>query len=130
MPGEYAPITTDARWRIGEDKYLWFLLLEDGIVPTDLATAGAWNFEWELRERADDPDSILKLTTAGGGISVQDHAREDTGVVAKHVRVFVPRASSLTLDPGVYWHSLRRTDTGKSAVVAEGPCEILFAATR
>ncbi len=128
MPAAYAPITTEARWRIGEDKYLWFLLLLNGTIPADLETN--WAFEWALRETRSDPDLILSRTSAAGQVTVADHIREDTGVTGKHVRVFVPRATSLTLAPGVYFHSLTRTDTGAYTVCAEGPAEILHAATR
>lgn len=127
MPAHYAPILSSHKWRKGEDKYLWFRMKVDGEIPADLED---WNFEWQLRENAEDPDPILIKTTGDGSVSVADHLDPESELVVKMVRVFVPRSDSLVLDPGVYEHALRRTDAGLSTVTAEGPAELLYAATR
>ena len=126
--GAYSPITAQHRFRIGESRPLWYRVVDrDGDIPTDLAT---WTFEWAMRETASDPDLIASRTSAAGHITVALH--DDwyaPGTDVEMVRVWLPAATTELWTPGRYAYALWRVDAGLENVLAEGPFEVLRAAS-
>lgn len=119
---EYAPITIDHEWFIGEKKTFEFTIRNgDGSIP-DITN---WDLEWVCRPHAESTTVFLrKVSTVGGEINKTD---AQNGVCQVLIG---PGDYSGFVSAGEYDHALRRTDGDSDAVLAFGEAVLRAAAAR
>jgi hypothetical protein len=108
---EYAPITKEANWFIGEKKTFQYTIRNaDG----SAANIAAWDLEWTLRPAAESPTVFIRKTSVSGGINKSDPANGVCLVVV----------SSTDYDEvtgaGVFDKALKRTDGDNDQTLAFG----------
>lgn len=109
---------------IGEDKFIDIALENDTGGP--LTVPGGWTFEWVLRKNASATAVIVSKTTGAGQITVIDTILgPQTGA-----RVEIDDTDTVSLEPEIYYHTLRRSNAGAKTVLSYGPVILRYAATR
>ena len=103
---------------IGADHTLEITVVDSAEQPQ---TMTGWALEWVLRAQSFDGSGTVQTTktTAGGQI-----ATASSGGTNNRADITVARADTLSLPPGVYEHTLWRTDGGANTVIAWGPCTL------
>lgn len=119
---KYAPITEEDEFFIGEDKILAFPAFDEDDSP--LSVPGGWTFEWILRNNPSSEETLIDKNNAAISL-YPTQAGSNTGI-----QVLVDAVDTLALEPGVFFHTLRRTNLGSKSVMAYGPCVLRYAATR
>ncbi len=114
-----APILTTYNLFIGEDRTLRFTVVDANDAAVDIT---GYALEWVMRERPGSDMATLTKTT-GSGITITDGPN---GLC----EVAIADANTLALDPGTYFHTLRRTDDGSETVLSFGDVILKQAATR
>jgi hypothetical protein len=116
---EEAPIQQTDHWFIGEDRTLRFTVLDENDAVVDIT---GYALEWVMRERPATATAAITKTT-GSGITITDGPN---GLC----EVTIADADTLSLSPGTYFHTLRRTDDGLETVLSFGEAILRQAATR
>jgi hypothetical protein len=99
-----SPIKQGDHWFIGEDRTLRFSVIdEDGLAQN----ISGWSLEWLLRERPWGAQALITKST-GAGITITSPT---TGVC----EVAIADDDTIALAPGVYFHTLRRTNAGAAS---------------
>ena len=102
---------------LGEDKVLEFTVLQaDGVTPQDIS---GWDLSWMLKASKDDLDVdalIRKLTPT------EVYLSDPTAGVC---RVTVLAEDTDPIDPGKYFHELKRMDAGQETVLSFGTARLL-----
>lgn len=125
----FAPVTAKHHARIGEDRYLWFRLVD--AAGAAFADFTGWTFEWAMREQREDPDVIMSKVSPTDIVGAMHDDWKAPGNSILMARVFIARGSwPAGMAAGTYFHSLVRTDAGHWSALAEGPFEALHAAVR
>lgn len=117
------------RWFTNTDYTIKYrIYAEDGVTPEN---AAGYAFSWMLKRRPRDPDASALLTKTTPTITIIGVFDSDPAVNTQRVTVFVP-ASDTDGDfkSGVYFHELKRTDTGIETVYSQGSAKILDSAHR
>lgn len=109
--GSNQPITIADGFFRGEDKTIRFTIVDDQDPAVAVDVTG-WNLEWNLQLEDISTTNVL-VKTSPVGINIFDAIN---GVVD----VIFAAADLATQTRGDYFHSLRRTDPGSEAVLAEG----------
>lgn len=114
-----AKIQESEHWFIGEDRSIVIDVTSDGTTPQ---TMTGWALTWELLTQRGGTVLITKATggsgiTIGNGSGTNDRA---TVVVTDVDTEGDGTANDPPLDPGTYFHVLRRTDSGSESVLAFG----------
>lgn len=106
-------IDEDDAFFIGEDKSIIFTIYQAD-KRTHQAIAG-WSTSWKLKRSLADPDVDALLTkTTASGITASTSASTFT--------VSVADTDTDSLEPGRYYHELKRTDAGAETVLSQGRC--------
>lgn len=106
-------IRESARFFTNTDKTFTFTIVDDDGAAKNVS---GWALSWVLkRTKADaDASAIITKTTAAGGITI---VNGPAGIV----RVSIAAGDTdETVKARVYWHELKRTDTGLKAVLTHG----------
>jgi hypothetical protein len=122
---EHAPITKEDEWFTGEDKTFRFTV-RDSAGAIQVLTG--WEVEWVLRKHRSAAGDPVLIKDNDPGTAPVDAAITD-GPGGK-VEVYIRRGDTDDLNPGTYFHTLRRTDDGSSSVLAYGEAVLQQAATR
>ena len=109
-----ANIDEDDDWFIGEDKSLPFTIYQSDKRTIQAITG--WTLSWMLkRSLADaDVDALLTKTTTSG-ISLTTPA---SGLCT----VTIADTDTDSIEPGRYYHELKRMDDGNETVLSQGRC--------
>ena len=110
-------------WFTGEDKTLTFTVyvttatqpqIEAGTAASETITG--WGLSYMLKRVKTDPDSeaLLTLTTAGGTITI----------ISPNASVSVAGELTENLEEAVYFHELKRVDSGLNHVLCDGEAYI------
>jgi len=118
------PIDTDDNWFVGEDRTFQLVVYVEGTTLDDIDTDPAanredidgWDIEWALRKSQHGAVTILVKDA-----TVTDGENGEAEVVIDH-------ADTTALEPGDYFHTWARTDTGEQAVLAFGQAVLRRAA--
>lgn len=102
-------ITTTDEWYIGADKILRFTVV-DAAGATQIITG--WTVRFTMAKHVED-DPLITKATGGSGISLSNPTEGilDVSIVA---------ADTEDMNPGTYYYSLWRTDSGAADVLAYG----------
>ncbi len=114
-----SPVENTDNFFMGEDKTLRFNVVDVNGAAQNIS---GWGLEWVLRLGTGNPTAAITKSTVSG-ITISNGA----GGICD---VAVAAADSLALSPGGYFHTLRRNDSGFSAVLAFGTFALQEAATR
>lgn len=101
------------RWFTNTDKTFTFTVRDDAGVAKNVT---GWTLSWVVKRTKEtaDASAIVTKTTTAGGITIVNAA-------AGIVRVTIAAADTdATVKARVYWHELKRTDTGLKAVLTHG----------
>ena len=111
-------ITIDMAWFKGEDRIINIDVNQsDGSTAQDMT---GWNLTWELKLKASDLAAAAKITkTVGSGITIDDGDGTND-----RAAIVLDDDDTETLDPGIYYHQLRRTDAGNEIVLAYGEAHL------
>ncbi len=115
-----APIADTDNLFIGEDRSLEFTVVDAAGAAQDIS---GYALEWVMREAPNSTNAAITKTTGGGGITITD----GPGGVCS---VAIEDTDTLSLLPGRYFHTLRRTDDGVETVLSFGEAVLQQAATR
>jgi hypothetical protein len=109
---EYAPITKEHNWFIGEKKSFQYTIRnQDGSIA-DIST---WDLEWTLRPDASSPTIyIQKKSTVGGEISKTDPVNGVCLVLLN------PDDYDAVVGAGTFDKALKRTDGDNDTTLAFG----------
>ncbi len=105
--GVKAPITVADNWFVGEDQVFEFTSVTSGAVDN----ISGWTLEWNLATAA---GQTAILTVAGSIISASGGVFDVT----------IAAADTLTLEPGVYYYDVSRTDSTHNQVLAFGKANL------
>lgn len=111
MGAKEAPIRESEHLFIGEDR-----TIRIDVVQSDDTTPQAmtgWSLTWELLNRRGGTVLITKTPSIGNGSATDDRAT-----------ITITDTDTEAIDPGTYFHVLRRTDAGGEAVLAFGDAVI------
>jgi hypothetical protein len=115
-----APITKADEWFVGEDRVFGFNIDDEATpaVPTNMA---GWSLAWSLWPRKGG-GAVLFTKTVGAGIEIVNSPAPPLGNGGTNARaeVTLARADTVTLPPGSYFFTLRRTNAGFENVLAYG----------
>ncbi len=114
-----SPITKTDNWFLGEDRKLRFTVEDASGLAQDIS---GWTLEWVLRERPWGTQALITKTT-GAGITI-------TNASGGVCEVAIADDDTLSLPPGGYFHTLRRTNAGAETVLAFGDAVLQQPATR
>ena len=114
-----APIADTENWFIGEDRSLDFTVVDGDDVAVNITD---YALEWVVRETPGGATASITKTTSDG-ITITD----GPGGVC---RVAIADGDTLSLAPGRYFHTLRRTDADLETVLSFGQAVLQQAATR
>jgi hypothetical protein len=99
---------------IGEDKVLPITIYQAN--KKSLQNITAWTLSWMLKSSLDDADNLALLTkTTTSGITM-------TAPTSGVCTVTIADTDTDALQPGKYWHELKRTDAGSEVVLCQGRC--------
>ena len=104
-------------WFIGEDK-----TIEIDVVQSDGSTAQTmtgWALTWELK-RSQFHSTVLISKTTASGISIGNGDGTDD-----RASITVADTDTEDLEPGTYYHQLRRSDAGSEVILSRGDAVIL-----
>jgi hypothetical protein len=108
---EYAPITSEANWFIGEKKTFQYTIRNADGSPANIA---AWDLEWTVRPAAESLTIFVHKTSQLGGINKSDPANG----------VCIVTVSSTDYDAvpgaGTFDVGLKRTDGDNDQTLAFG----------
>lgn len=107
-----------ADWFTGEAKTLPF-----EIYSSDEATiqdVTGWSCSWTLRRVQGDDEILLTKTTGGSGITITGSYNATPATNTQRISVAVTSGNTTNLQPGLYWHCLRRTDSSSETVLSYG----------
>jgi hypothetical protein len=109
---EYAPITKDHNWFIGEKKTFQYTIRNaDG----SLADITTWELEWTLRPDAESPTIYIhKASTAGGEISKPNPTQGECQVIIN------PTDYDAVVGAGTFDKALKRVDGDNDTTLAFG----------
>lgn len=106
-------ITAEEDWLAGEDKTITIDVVQgDGLTPQQMA---GWGLTWELKAYPDSTTALVSKTVAASGIVIGDGS-----LIDDRATITIDAADTSELTPGVYYHHLRRTDSGFSVVLSRG----------
>jgi hypothetical protein len=109
---EYAPITKEHGWFIGEKKSFQYTIKNQDGSAADIST---WDLEWTLRPDAESPTVyIQKKSTSGGEISKPN----PTGGVCQVT--INPADYDAVVGAGTFDKALKRTDGDNDTTLAYG----------
>lgn len=106
-------------WFTAEDKVLTFRVyaytatqpsIEADTAATEVITGWALSYMLKRRRTDADADAVLTYTTGAGEITI----------VSPDASVSVPAEDTENLEEAVYFHELKRTDTGFNHVLCDG----------
>jgi hypothetical protein len=104
-------ITKENEFFIGEDR-----TINIDVKQSDESTAQTmtgWSLTWELKPSPGEAFSIQKTTsdgiTIGNGVGTDDRAS-----------ITIGDGDTEAIEPGVYYHQLRRTDAGSEQLLSFG----------
>lgn len=109
--GIVANILESVNWFIGEDKTINIDVNQsDGTTPQAMT---GWALTWELK---DSPNGAIKVSkTVGSGITIGNgDGTNDRAAIA------IADTDTEPLNPGTYYHQLRRSDAGNEVIQAFG----------
>jgi hypothetical protein len=118
-------IGTSAEWFVGTNKTLPFEIYSDDEVTIEDVTG--WACRWVLRRAKDDDPIILDKTTVSG-ITISGTYNADPAVNTQRVYVATTPSDTQHLQPGRYYHALKRTDSGFEDILSEGVVHLKKAA--
>jgi hypothetical protein len=125
----YAPITASAFFFLGEDKTLAFTVYDPDATEDEIKAQTAapqditgWTLEFTVRR---DPESFVITFTK---TTDDDVVIIDGGL--GQVDVYIHATDTVTLSEGVYYYTLRRSDTGFHNDLAHGELVLQLGATR
>ena len=107
-----------AEWFVGEDKSLPFEVYSQDEATIENVTG--WAMQWVLRRVQGGDDVKLSKTTSGGGVAISGTYNADPAVNTQRVTVTVADTDTQFFQPGLYMHTLKRTDAGFATVLAYG----------
>jgi hypothetical protein len=113
---EYAPITSEMEWFVGEKKTFEFSVIGESDVT-------AWNVEWTLRQANKSPTVLIYKRKADGGVVTP-------GGNKIQVTVEPEDTLDISVGGGEYDHALKRTDSGSEGVLSYGEAVLRQAASR
>ncbi|MGH9202203.1 MAG: hypothetical protein ACRD2A_13320 [Vicinamibacterales bacterium] len=116
-----ANIAKTDNWFVGEDRT--FIFTVNNAADSGAENITGWALEWVLRKDADATAAIITKTVAGGGITIP------VGTDGK-ANVLVLDDDTVNLEPGTYYHTLRRTDGGQETVLSFGTATLRRGSTR
>ena len=116
----------DDDWFVGEDKTLSFEIFSSDEVTMENVTGFA--MQWVMRQGLEGDPILINKTTAGATISITGTWNADMNINTQRVNVSVPRTDTYRLQPGKYYHALKRTDSGNQTVLSYGAVELKRAA--
>lgn len=125
---KYSPILATAEWLIGEDKILAFTITDAAGAPKSMTGK---TLEFVLRK---DADGDVLFTKSGAAITFSNSGAP--AIVDDVVNVAISRATTIDaqgvilIQPGIYYYTLRQTDTGDAEALAFGPAVLRLGATR
>lgn len=119
-------IRVSDNWFVGEDKVFRFKVKDAAGAAINM-TAGGYSLEWVLRTA---PNGTVLLTkTLGSGITiVNGDATNDAADVT--VTDDDTLNAPINAEPGVYYHTLRKTNPGDEQVLAFGDAFLRLSAGR
>lgn len=102
------------------------------IADLDLDPAGSkakniagWAITFDIRKKADSPLPAQVSKTIGAGLTIIGVFNLDITMSTQVVRLTIAAAdisiAKFTKDGGTFYYSLKRTDSGSNAILAEGP---------
>jgi hypothetical protein len=108
---EYAPITKEANWFIGEKKTFQYTIRNaDG----SAANISSWDLEWTLRPAAESATVFIHKSSSVGGINKSDPAQ---GICIVTVD---PDDYDAVSGAGTFDNALKRTDGDNDSTLAFG----------
>lgn len=138
MAARISPITKNYSFDIGENRTLRFVLTDDHDQVPPTVTNHTDTFVWVMRQEPGDSLIVISKATAGAGIVFSDNIpdpRVEMGLVAAPglgnitvVDVFIDPADTTVLPEGRYYHTLRRTNTGRVLDCAKGYVDLSYSA--
>jgi hypothetical protein len=108
---EYAPITREANWFIGEKKTFQYTIRNADGSAANIAT---WDLEWRLRPAAESETVYILKTSATGGINKSD---PNAGVC---IVTIDPDDYDVVSGAGTFDNALKRTDGDNDQTLAFG----------
>ncbi len=109
-------ITADEDFFIGADQPIEIDVKQsDGSTPQAMT---GWALTWELKDSPADTAHFSK--TVGGGISIGNGSGTDD-----RATITVADTDTEPLEPGLYYHQLRRTDAGSERILSFGTVVLL-----
>ena len=97
-------------WFIGEDKTVTIDVTDSAGAVQSMT---AWALTWELKRSSSSAALISK--TVGSGIAIGNGAGTDD-----RATVTIADTDTEALEPGTYYHHLRRTDAGSEVILSFG----------
>lgn len=104
-------------WFLGEDKTLKFeIYAEDDATIADIT---AYAFQWALRRKEDGQEIVLNKTS-GAGIAITGAYDADPAVNTQRAEVTIADTDTDALEPGTYYHALKRTNADHETILSYG----------
>lgn len=104
-------ITKSDEFFIGEDRTIAIDVKQSD--ESSAQTMTGWALTWELKPSPGEAVSISKTTSAG--ISIGNGAGTDD-----RATITIADDDTEALEPGIYYHQLRRTDAGSEQLLSFG----------
>lgn len=106
-----SPITFSHGWFVSDDNAAEWTVKDSAGVAVDIS---GWTFEWVLKHSEEDPDAVLSYTNSDSELGFKTDGTD--GII----RLDIPDTDTDQKDPGTYFYSLRRTNSGSEKTVAYG----------
>jgi hypothetical protein len=107
-----------ADWFTGENKTLPFEIYSSNEATIQDVTG--YTMRWVLRRRIDDDAILISKTTGAGTITITGSYNSDPDTNTQRVNIITLPADTEFLQPGRYYHTLKRTDSGFATVLSYG----------
>lgn len=114
-------IDEDDDFFIGEDKSLDFTVYQSD--KRTIQNIANWALSWKLKASLSDADGAALLTkSTTSGVAISGIYNAEPRVNTQKATVTIADTDTDSLNPGRYYHELKRTDPGNETVLSHGRC--------